>query len=460
MSSHSPAMGPVAADNSWRRHIRSTINLGIPFVGAQLAQMAINTTDVIMVGWLGTTELAAIVLASQIFFIVFIFGSGFAAAVVPMVAHAVGRGDVTSVRRAVRMGIWVVLGYGALTAPILWFSESLLLAFGQEPEVSALAQGYLRVAQWGIFPALTLMVLRSFLSGLERGSIILYVTIGMFLANAFLNYALIFGNFGAPAWGLVGAAVASVCASTFGCVLMVAYINNRAETHTYELFVRFWRADWGAIRENLALGLPISFTILAETSLFAAASLMIGTIGTRELAAHGIALQLASLAFMIPLGMAQVATVRIGLAYGRGDMLGVRRAALAVLAVSLCVSVCGSTLFAVMPRELGALFLDTRKPDAQAVLDYAVWLIVIAGIFQMADGLQAVGAGMLRGLKDTKVPMLLALIAYWPIGFACAWLFAFPLGYGGPGVWFGFVTGLGAAAFLLCGRFYLLVRRA
>ena len=163
---------------------------------------------------------------------------------------------------------------------------------------------------------------------------------------------------------------------------------------------------------------------------------------------------------MIPLGMAQVATVRIGLAYGRGDMLGVRRAALAVLAVSLCVSVCGSTPFAVMPRELGALFLDTRKPDAQAVLDYAVWLIVIAGIFQMADGLQAVGAGMLRGLKDTKVPMLLALIAYWPIGFACAWLFAFPLGYGGPGVWFGFVTGLGAAAFLLCGRFYLLVRRA
>lgn len=460
MSSSPHPNGSFApSDNSWGRHIRSTVALGIPFVGAQLAQMAINTTDVIMIGWLGTTELAAIVLASQMFFIVFIFGTGFAAAVVPMVAHAVGRGDVTSVRRAVRMGIWVALGYGALTAPILWFSDPILLAFGQEPEVAELAQGYLRVAQWGIFPALTLMVLRSFLSGLERGSIILYVTIGMFLANAALDYALIFGNFGFPAWGLRGAAVASVCASTLGCILMIAYIRGVAETQSFELFVRFWRADWGAIRENVALGLPISFTILAETSLFAAASLLIGTIGTRELAAHGIALQLASIAFMIPLGLAQVATVRVGLAYGREDILGVKRAAVAVLVVSLCFSACGSLLFAIMPRELGSLFLDIRNPDASAVLEYAASLIIIAGVFQLADGLQAVGAGLLRGLKDTKVPMMLALVAYWPIGFACAWLFGFPLGFGGPGVWFGFVTGLGAAALLLCGRFYLLVRR-
>lgn len=457
-----PSPSAVAAspvpDNSWGHHIRSTIGLGIPFVGAQLAQMAINTTDVIMVGWLGTVELAAVVLASQAFFLVFIFGSGFAAAVVPMVAHAVGQGDVTSVRRAVRMGIWVVLAYAVLTFPILYFSKAILMHLGQEEDVATLAQDYLRVAQWGIFPALTLMVLRSFLSGLERGGIILYVTIGMFLANAILNYALIFGNFGAPAWGLVGAAVASVCASTVGCIAMIAYIEIRPQTRRYELFVRFWRADWGAIRENLVLGLPISFTILAETSLFAAASLMIGTIGTTELAAHGIALQLASIAFMIPLGLAQVATVRVGLAYGRHDMQAVRRAGVAVLVVSLVFSICGSTLFAVLPQQLGGLFLDTARPDAQAVLDYAATLIVIAGVFQLADGLQAVGAGLLRGLKDTTIPMVLALIAYWPIGFACAWIFAFPLGYGGPGVWFGFVTGLAAAALMLCLRFYIIVR--
>ena len=458
MSSPSAFAASPVPGNSWGHHLRSTIGLGIPFVGAQLAQMAINTTDVIMVGWLGTVELAAVVLASQMFFIVFIFGSGFAAAVVPMVAHAMGEGDVTSVRRAVRMGIWVVLFYGALTAPILFFAQPILMTLGQEERVAELAQDYLRVAQWGIFPALALMVLRSFLSGLERGGIILYVTIGMFLTNAVLNYALIFGNFGAPAWGLVGAAVASVCASTFGCIAMSLYINGRPETRAYELFVRFWRADWGAIRENLLLGLPISFTILAEASLFAAASLMIGTIGTMELASHGIALQLASIAFMIPLGLAQVATVRVGLAYGRRDMQGVHRAAVAVLIVSLGFSICGSTLFGLFPRALGSLFLDTERADAVAVLDYAASLIVIAGIFQMADGLQAVGAGLLRGLKDTTVPMIMALVAYWPIGFACAWIFAFPLDFGGPGVWFGFVTGLAAAAAMLCCRFYLLVR--
>jgi MATE family multidrug resistance protein len=213
------------------------------------------------------------------------------------------------------------------------------------------------------------------------------------------------------------------------------------------------------VREIVGLGLPISFTILAETSLFAAASLLMGTLGKFELAAHGIALQFASIAFMIPLGLAQVATVRVGLAYGRGDMQGVRFAALAVLVVGTCFTLAGGIFFATFPGTLAMLFLDLNQPDALAVLGLATPLIVIAGIFQLVDGLQAVGAGLLRGLKDTRVPMLLALVAYWPIGFACAWLFAFPLGFGGEGIWFGFVIGLAAAALLLCGRFWLLVRR-
>lgn len=459
MQSQLPTAREGVQDNSWRNHMRATIGLGIPFAGAQLAQMAINTTDVVMVGWLGTTELAAVVLASQMFFIVFIFGSGFAAGVVPLVAQAVGRSDVAATRRSVRMGIWVALAYGVATFPVLWNSKSILVLLGQNPDVAELAQDYLRVAQWGIFPALILMVMRSFLSGLERGSIILYVTLAMFALNAVLDYMLIFGHFGAPMLGLVGAAIASVCANVLGCIFLVVYAGTQEETRKYELFVRFWRPDWGAIREIVTLGLPISFTILAETSLFATASLLMGTIGTKELAAHGIAMQLISIAFMIPLGLSQVATVRVGLAYGRSDMVGVRRAAVAVIAVGLCFSTCGSLLFALLPRTMGALFLDTRQADAQMVLDYAVSLIIIAGIFQFADGLQAVAAGLLRGLKDTTVPMILALIAYWPIGFACAWLFAFPLGYGGPGVWFGFVTGLVAAAAMLCSRFYLLVRK-
>jgi MATE family multidrug resistance protein len=448
-----------ASENSWGSHLRATFALGVPLVGAQLAQMAINTTDVILVGWLGTTELASVVIATQMFFIVFIFGSGFSAAVVPMVAQALGRKDTVSVRRSVRMGLWMVTGYGALTAPILWFSEPILLKLGQAPDVAALAESYLRIVQWGIFPALWLMVLRSFLAGLEKGGVVLYVTIGMFLLNGLVAYLLIFGHFGAPQLGLHGAAIAAVCANLTGFLLSVAYVQKQEVLKRYEIFVRFWRSDWPMLGEIAMLGLPISFTILAETGLFAAASLMMGNIGKLELAAHGIALQFASIAFMIPFGLAQVATVRVGLAYGRNDMQAVSRAAVAAGFSAVCFTFVGGLIFAVFPRQLGSLFLDVRQADAQAVLDLATPLIVIAGAFQLVDGVQAVGAGLLRGLKDTRVPMILALIAYWPIGFACAWIFAFPLGFRGEGIWFGFVLGLAAAAVLLCGRFWLLLQR-
>lgn len=446
------------ADNSWGMHFRASIYLGVPFIGAQLAQLAINATDVLMVGQLGATQLAAIIIATQVFFTVFIFGSGFANAVVPMVAHAQGRGDKISVRRSVRMGMWVVLLYGLLTAPLLWMAEPVLLLAGQKPEVAALAAAYLRVAQWAIFPSLLFMVLRAFLSGLERAGVILYVTLATLVLNAMLCYVLIFGHFGFPALGIFGAAIAALGVALLSAVLMMGYIGNQPELNQYQLFVRFWRPDWPVFYEVVRLGIPISLTILAEVSLFTVASLLMGTIGTIELAAHGIALQFASIAFMVPLGLAQAGTVRVGLAYGSGDMLGVRRAAIAVLALGCGFAAVSSTIFALFPRELAALYLDTSRPDAAEVLAFAGPLIVIAGAFQLMDGLQAIAAGMLRGLKDTTVPMILAMISYWPIGFFCAWAFAFPLSFGGVGVWFGFVLGLGAAALLLNWRFFRLLR--
>ncbi|MDW9911799.1 MATE family efflux transporter [Sinorhizobium meliloti] len=447
------------SDNSWPTHFRASLYLGVPFIGAQLAQLAINTTDVLMVGQLGATQLAAIILATQVFFTIFIFGSGFANAVVPMVAQAQGRGDQVSVRRSVRMGMWVVLLYGVLTAPVLWMAEPILLFAGQKPEVAALAGEYLHIAQWAIFPSLIFMVLRAFLSGLERAGVILYVTLVTLILNAALCYVLIFGHFGFPELGIFGAAVAALGVALLGAALTIGYIRRQPELHRFELFVRFWRPDWPAFGEVVHLGIPISVTILAEVSLFTVASLLMGTIGTIELAAHGIALQFASIAFMIPLGLAQAGTVRIGLAYGSGDMVGVKRAAIAVLTLGVGFAAVGSTIFALFPHELAGLYLDTRRPDAAEVLAFAGPLIVIAGAFQLVDGLQAIAAGMLRGLKDTTIPMILAMIAYWPIGFFCAWAFAFPLGFGGVGVWFGFVLGLASAALLLNWRFFRLLRR-
>ncbi|WP_119257059.1 MATE family efflux transporter [Shinella zoogloeoides] len=446
-------------DNGWGRHFRATLTLGVPLIGAQLAQLGIHTTDVVILGRLGAAHLAAIVLSSQFFFTIFMLGSGFANAVMPMVAQAYGRGDTVSVRRSVRMGMWVALFYAALMIPLFYNAENILLFAGQKPEVAALAGSYLKIAQWGLGPALLFMTLRGLVSAHGRAGIVLYVTIVILSVNAFFAYALVLGHFGFPALGMEGAAIVSFGVNVLSFVLITAYIQAQPDMRRYELFVRFWRPDWGALREVVYLGLPIGLTMLAEVSLFTGASLLMGNIGTLELAAHGIALQLASVAFMVPLGLAQAGTVRVGVAHGRGDHLGVVRAAWAVLVIAATIAVGGGLLFALIPTKLASIFLDKAGTDSAAVLAIAGPFVVVAGLFQLVDGLQAIAAGLLRGLKDTRIPMVLALISYWPVGFFAAWLFAFPVGLGGIGIWFGFLAGLSTASILLNLRFYRLVRQ-
>jgi MATE family multidrug resistance protein len=449
----------LSTDNSWKGHFLATLALAIPLIGAQLAQLGINVTDVFIIGRLGTAELAAMVLASQYFFTLFIFGSGFSTAVVPLAAHAFAQGDRIMVRRAVRMGLWVVAGFSLLTLPAIWHAEDVLLFAGQDPHVSKLAAGYLQIAGWGMLPALAFMVLRSFLSAVGYAGFILYVTIVILVFNAFFAYGLVLGHFGMPALGMTGAAIVALAANVLGLMLTVIYIARVRELHAYELFVRFWRPDFHILWEVFRLGLPISITILAEVSLFTVASLLMGWIGTVELAAHGIALQWASVAFMIPLGLAQAATVRVGIAAGAGDHLGLIRASWVVVVLSIGCSLIGGLVYALFPTELASLYLDASKPDSAEVLAYAGGLVVIAGLFQLVDGLQAIAAGLLRGVKDTTVPMVLAMIAYWAIGFSLAYVLAFHYGFGGTGVWIGFVCGLLAASVLLLGRYVVLVQR-
>ena len=450
---------PAREDNSWSAHIRATLALGIPLIGAQLAQLGIHTTDVMIVGRLGTEQLAAIVLAGQFYFTLFIFGSGFSIAVVPMVAQALGRGDAVTIRRSLRMGMWVAIAYSLLTIPAFLNAERILIAAGQAPAVAALAGDYVAIAQFSLLPALLFVVLRALVSAIGKASIILYVTIATLVLNAIFAYALVLGHLGLPAMGLNGAAIVSVVVQTAGFLFIVAFIQAREETRKYELFVRFWRPDWRALWEVLQLGAPISITVLAETSLFTGAALLMGSIGTVELAAHGIAMQLTSIAFMIPLGLSQAATDRVGIAHGRNDFSNLVRASITVIVISSMISLTGGILFALMPRTLSSLFIDVNAPGAAELLTIAGHFVIVAGAFQLVDGLQAIVAGLLRGLKDARVPMILALISYWPIGFFFAWLLAFPLGLGGIGIWLGFLVGLAAASLFLSIRFYTLVKR-
>ncbi|MDX5414341.1 MAG: MATE family efflux transporter, partial [Rhodobacterales bacterium] len=324
---------PAAAALTPTQHMRAIGVLGLPLILSHVAQFSISLTDALMLGWYDVTALAAQVLAGMVFFVLFLFGSGFAWAVMPMVAEAESAGESQQVRRVTRMAMWLSILFGMLSMPLMIWSEPLLLALGQTEEIAREASRYLLVAGWGIFPALLVMVLKSYLAALERTQVVLWVTIGAVVVNVVVNYALIFGNWGAPEMGIVGAAWASVSVHFVSLVLLAVYAAIVTREHA--LFIRFWRPDWEAFGQVFRLGWPIGITTLAEVGLFAAASVMMGWLGTLPLAAHGIALQIASLVFMIHLGLGNVATVRAGRALGVQDWAGLRLGALVVVGLSL-----------------------------------------------------------------------------------------------------------------------------
>lgn len=439
-------------------HARETLVLGLPLIGSHLAQMALHVTDTVMVGWYGVVPLAAVVLGSSSFFIVFVVGSGFAKAAMPMVAAALGRGDETQVRRDTRMGLWLSIAFGIVVYPIFWWSGPILLALGQKPEVTAIAQDYMRIAGLGMVPALMVTVLQSYLAALHRTQIVLLVTLAAVGVNIVVNWALIFGNWGFPELGAQGAAVATLSVQVLSLVALAVYAWALPELKRFHLFQRFWRPDWHAMGQVWRLGLPIGLTGLAEGGMFQASVLMMGWIGTVELAAHGIALEVTALTFMLHVGLSSASTIRIARFDGLGERLAVRQAAKVAVVISFAVAVGSVILLISVPEPIVALFLDLQKPESAAILSYGVTLLMLAALFQLADGMQVMALGLLRGVQDTRVPLGLAAISYWLIGIPCSYVLAFPMGYGGAGLWIGLVIGLFCAAASLMWRFWRLVR--
>ena len=443
--------------SGWMAQIAATLKLGLPLVGAQLAQLAINTTGVVIIGRLGAVELAGVVLSIQFFFPILHFGSGFSIAIMPIIAQAVGRGDRGIVRRYVRTAIWRSLAYALLVLPLFIYCEPILILMGQHPDVAEQAASYLHIMGFGIAPALIFLVLKSFLSGIGRTKIILAVNLVCVALNAFFAYALTLGHFGFPALGLRGAASVALAVEFLFALGLVAYIALVPDCRAFALHKPSTTVDRAALLDVLRHGLPISLMILSEMGLFSVAAIMIGWIDTLQLAAHGVAMQLVAMAFMVPLGFSQAATVRIGLAVGRSDDDGLLRTGITALCIVAVCSAASGLLFITKAEFLAALFVDGTTSDAKRVIALAIPFITIAGCFQLLDGLQSVGAGLARGLKDTTIPMFIALFSYWVVGFGGAYILAFPLHLGGPGIWYGFVAGLGCAAIALNTRFFILV---
>lgn len=439
-------------------HARETLALGLPLAGSSLAQFLLHVTDVVMVGWYGIVPLAAVVLGASSFFIVFVLGSGFARAVMPMVASALARGDETQVRRDTRMGLWLSIGYGLAVLPLFWWSGPILLALGQQPDVSDLGQDYLRVAGFGMAAALCVTVLQSYLSALGRTQVVLWTTLVAVAVNVAVNWALIFGNWGFPELGAMGAAVATVTVQVFSLAALGLYAGLLPNLRRFHLFQRFWRPDWQALWKVWRLGVPIGLTGLAEGGLFHASAIMMGWIGTVELAAHGIALEVAALTFMLHVGLSSAATIRVARFDGRGERLALRMAAKVAITLSLVIAIGSVVLFFTVPEPIVGLFLDMGKPESAAILAYGTVLLMVAGLFQLADGMQVMALGLLRGVQDTRVPMWLAAVSYWLIGIPTSYVLAFPLDFGGVGLWFGLVIGLVCAAASLMWRFWHMAR--
>lgn len=437
---------------TYPQHARAIWKLGLPLILSNMAQFAIHMTDTIMLGWYDVTALAAVTIAATMFFIFFIVGAGFSQAVTPLVAEAAEESDEVRVRRVTRMGMWLSIFYGlAVTIPFFW-AEDILVAIGQDPEVAALGHLYLQIVIWQMIPALLVWTLKAYLAALEHTAIILWATVGTAVLNALINYLLIFGNWGFPELGIKGAAIASLIVNIATVMWLAIYIMRKLPQ--YELFKNFRRSDSEIMARVFKLGWPIGLTSLAEGGLFSASAVMMGWIGALELAAHGIAIQLAGMTFMVHIGFSQAATVRAGRALGRRDEASLRAGGKTAIGMSAGYALMTSAIFLLIPDTLVGLFVDPSDPDRATLIKVGTSLVMVAALFQLVDGLQVLALGLLRGVQDTTVPMVMATVSYWVIGLPVSYVLAFPLGLGAVGLWLGLVLGLGLAALTLLWRFW------
>jgi len=439
---------------AWAREARAMLTLALPLILGNLAWSAISATDLILLGRLGADTLAAGALGTNLYHAFMLFGMGLMMATSPLIATERGQRphSVRDVRRTVRQAMWAAATICVPVWAILWHGESILLLMGQDPELAEAAGQFIRAVMWALLPFLLHMVLRNYISALERPLLGVAVVVATVAFNALICWILIFGKFGLPALGLRGAGIGSAISGLFMFVGMVLVVSFDRQFRRYRLFGRFWAPDWPRYRAFWALGLPIGVTVAFEVTVFNAAVFLMGLIDRPSLAAHAIAIQIAALAFMVPFGISQAATVRVGLAYGAGDRAGIGRAGWTALAMGtgfMCVS---AMLLLFVPKLLIGAFLDIRDPVNAVVVAHAVSFLAVGALFQIVDGAQVVGAGVLRGLHDTRIPMIFAGLGYWVIGIGVGTIMAFQLDFKGIGIWLGLASGLAVVAVLMVWR--------
>ncbi len=440
----------------WRSELRATLRLAWPLIFANLTQQAIQATDVVLLGRLGATQLAAATLALNLTWTFSIFLLGLITASSPMMATALGErfNAVRDVRRTFRAGLWLI----AIVMPpywlLMWHVGWLMLAFGQSPELARQGQQFLRAYMWLVAPWLIFQLLRNFVAALERPRVVLWLSIAGISLNAIISWSLMFGHFGLPALGIVGSGIGSTITWLILCAAMVVVISTDRGFRRFHLLGHWWRFDRHRTVTMIKLGWPIGATMGLEIGVFALAAYFVGWIGAPAVAAHAVALQLAAITFMVPLGLGQAATVRVGLALGRKDEAGIDRAGWTSLIMGVGFMGAMALIMWSFPRQLVTLFL-ADVPENAMVIGLAVSFLHVAAAFQLVDGAQVIGAGMLRGLHDTRWPLLFALVGYWIVGLGIGSWLAFGADWKGVGIWIGLATGLASVAVLMLARWMM-----
>lgn len=437
-----------------RDEVIALLKLGGPLIGAQLAQISINFVDTVMAGRLNANALAAVAIGTNALFFVTAVSLGLLLSVSPSVAQLFGAGKYKEIGTCVRQGLWLSVGAALAGMAALRAIEPLLAWIGVVPEILPTTIGFLRAISWGLPAWCIFQVLRSFNEGVSRTRPVLFGSLLGLFGCIVGDYIFIYGKLGLPRMGAVGCGIASAIVFWLMALFLAAYTYLKPEYRQYQLFDRF---EWPRSKEITALlklGMPIAVSLFMEISLFAGVALLIGSLGTIAAAGHQIALNVASVTFMVPLGLAMAITVRVGQAIGRGDPEAARLSGRVGILMAAAFMSCSALVLSTLPGFIAGIYTN----DAD-VKNMAVTLLLMAAIFQIFDGLQVSGSGALRGLKDTKIPMFITAFAYWGIGMPLGYFLAITRGEGPKGFWIGFICGLIVAAILLNSRFQLSTRR-
>ena len=426
--------------------------LSLPLVLAQVAQNATSFVDTIMVGRLGRDALAGIAIGSTVFMFVSIVASGFVLGCGALVAQAVGADDQDICGRAVRQSGWLAVALFVPALALFWNIYPVLIWLDQPPKAAAASSAYLRAISWGLLPLLWSFAIRGLLEGHSNNRPIMVIAIVSVVLNVILNDLLMFGRWGFPELGLVGTGVASSIVLSLTCLMHVVYALQRY-SHL-KLLCGLRTPDFFMLGQLLRVGGPIGLTLACEVSMFSAAGIAMGKLGPDPLAAHQIALQMGSMSFMVPLGISLAASARIG------QFAGAKNGKAAKVAGTVGIAACGAIMavfavgFVLFNRSIVGCFLDLSDPENRAVVDLAGYLLMIAALFQVADGVQVSGSLALRGLRDTLAGFLITVFSYSVVGCGCGWWLCFRAGMGAGGLWLGMTAGLTTAAILLVLRFY------